>query len=100
MTTLRISGTAVRADAAARLRALLGLCVRDYRRMTLDCPLAAGIVAEHRHRRRARRAAIDQTIRRIVRGTPLTVDPIYLEAAAACCRAGGPDNCPMRRTRP
>ena len=100
MTTLRIPGTAVRADAAARLGALLRLCVRDYRRVTLDCPLAAGIVAEQRRRRTARGARLAHTIRRVVRGDALAVDPIYLEAAAACYRAGGPGNCPLRRARP
>jgi hypothetical protein len=102
MRTIRVPVTAVRKEAAAQLVAALKVCIREYRQAALDCPLAAGVVALH-HRRssrtpgRARR--LEDTIRGFVLRNASRVDAVYLHAAAACCRAGGPSNCPLRSSR-
>jgi hypothetical protein len=44
------SSVAVSQVSTARLAAALEMCVRGYRHATLDCPLAAGIVALHSRR--------------------------------------------------
>jgi hypothetical protein len=103
MQTIRIPRARLGEDAAARLGAALEVCVHEYRRAALDCPLAAGIVALHRRRRADEEAGggrrLADTIRRFVVGEASRVDGIYLEAAAACSRAGGQWNCPLQPPR-
>ena len=72
----------MRTTIRRRVSDALRICLRDYRRAELDCPLAAGIVAVRRRRARAGRhgrrgwgAVLDDAAR---------VDRIYLEAAAGC----------------
>jgi hypothetical protein len=98
--TIRPS-VAVSEVSTARFAAALAMCIRAYRHATLDCPLAAAIIALH-GRRRPRgvappgRRRMKDTIRRFLLGEASRVDAVYLEAAAACRRTGGPLNCPLR----
>jgi len=63
----------MRTTMRRRVSDALRICLRNYRRAELDCPLAAGIVAVRR--RRGRGAVLDDAAR---------VDRIYLDAAAGC----------------